>query len=207
MKHKDYFAYPQLLLLLLAMVLSACGAHEYRLRRAKLLYHQGQLLQTQGKIEEATKKFEASLALSRREGFRPGIAHNLNELAIIKVSKGEYVKARQLLEEALGIYKSLRMSAEVSKVMNNLAITYLEQGDPKGALTAYNELLQWDKATGNILGQLIVLYNMGEIYEEYLNQPCQAKPHFEAAFHLALSLGRRKLAKKIRHKISSLNCQ
>ncbi len=192
----------------LVTLLCSCGIHAYRLRRAKQLYHQGQLLEDQGKTEDAYKKFQASLSLARKAHYRPGIAHNLNELAIIKTSKGQYEEARRLLREALKIYKELDMKPQVSKVLNNVAITYLRQGDIKDTLLTYQKLLKWDNSIGNKMGQLVVLYNTAQIYERYLNQPCNAKACYEKARLLAISLRRRKLAKTIELKIERLlNCK
>ena len=189
-------------------LLCSCGIHAYRLRRAKQLYYQGQILEDQGKTEDAYKKFQASLSLARKENYRPGIAHNLNELAIIKTSKGEYESARRLLREALEIYKELDMKPQVSKVLNNIAITYLRQGDIKNTLLTYQKLLKWDHSIGNKMGQMVVLYNTAQIYEEYLNQPCNAKMQYEKALALAISLKRWKLARTIKRKIKeSLNCK
>jgi len=94
-------------------------------------------------------KFEKSLSLAREAGFKAGMAHNLNEMAIIHTARGEYAEARELLAEAVEIYKEFNMEPEVSKSLNNVAVTYVKERDFKEAVSRYEELLTWDGKTDN----------------------------------------------------------
>ena len=89
----------------LMLLMTAC-AGDYARKRAEVYYLQGQSLVNRGDTERAIKKFEKSMALSEKTGFDAGIAHNLNELAIIHTNRGEFDKARAKLNEALKIYRS-----------------------------------------------------------------------------------------------------
>ncbi|MCB2147616.1 MAG: tetratricopeptide repeat protein [Deltaproteobacteria bacterium] len=112
---------------LIAILLSAC-AGDYARKRAEYYYLQGQSLANQGQTERAIKKFEKSMDLSEKTGFVAGIAHNLNELAIIHTTAGEFDAARSELSRALDIYRSLDMKPEVSKTLNNISQTYAREG-------------------------------------------------------------------------------
>ena len=140
-----------LLFILIAslMLLAGCVSTAGKMRWAEQLYQNGQYLAAKGKDEAAVKKFEKSLKLSREIDFSPGVAHNLNELAIYHTANKEYEKARLLLKEAITIYREEGMASEVSKAMNNLAISYMREGNIGKAMEQYNVLLDWDRQTGN----------------------------------------------------------
>ena len=102
-------------LLVSLFLMTSCSPRSFQIRRAERLYKEGQTFSVKGKEEEAMVKFEKSLSLARKAGFSAGVAHNFNEMAIIHTSKGEYIRARELLTEALEIYRETHMTPEVSK--------------------------------------------------------------------------------------------
>jgi len=108
--------------------------------------------------------------ISGIRSFLAGVAHNLNEIAIYQTNKSKFVEARKLLFEALDIYRGEDMVVEVSKTMNNLATTYLREGKWSRAMVRYEELLVWDRQTGNRLGEGITLYNMGLLNGKWLGK-------------------------------------
>ncbi len=160
---------------------TGCVSTAGKLRWAEQLYKNGQYLASKGKEEAAVEKFEKSLKLSREIGFSAGIAHNLNELAIYHASRKDYEKARALLFEAIAIYREEGMAPEVSKAMNNVANTYMREGKIGKTFEQYNELLDWDRQTGNLLGEAITLYNMGSLYERYIGDKKKASERYVIA--------------------------
>jgi len=171
------------------------------MKQAERFYGQGQFLVSEGKLEEATLNFERSLLLSRKAEYKPGIVFNLNEMAIIHTAKGDVKKARELLSEALAISKELNMAPEVSKAMDNIAKTYWKEGNYGEALNHYQELLQWDRKTGNELGEGISLYYMGIIYERHLHQPEEAREYYLQALTIFEKLGKEKYIKAVKKRI------
>jgi len=189
------------LFLLALLYLPACSPRPYQIKRAEVLYNKGQILETKGHLDEALTKFNESIALAEKAGFRPGVANNLNEIAIIATNRGEFVRARELFTRALGIYKEMGLNSDVSKSLNNIALTYLKELDFEGALKEYRELLQWDKETGNLLGNVITLNNMGFIYERYLGRAEEARRTYREALEIAGQLGNRKYIELLRKKL------
>ena len=182
----------------------SCSTRPYRMKRAKRLYRQGQLYLSKGNQEKAIKKFEESLSLSRDIGFKPGVAHNLNEMAIIKTIGGEHVKARELHTEAMDIYKQLNMKPEVSKSLNNIAGTYVRERNFKEAIKQYEDLLNWDKETNNELGVAITLNNMGLIYQNYLRQRSEAKRKYSEALSILKKLGNREFIQMVEKNLATV---
>jgi len=187
--------------LLAPLSLSGCSLQSYQIKRAEVLYNTGQILETKGHVDEALAKFNESMALAEKAGFSPGVANNLNEIAIIATTRGEYARARALFSRALGIYKEMGWKFEVSKSLNNIALTYLKELDFNGALRGYRELLKWDENTGNRLGNVITLNNMGFIYERYLGRAEEARISYRKALEIARQLGNRKYIEVLQKKL------
>ena len=181
----------------------SCSTRPYRMKRAKRLYRQGQLYLSKGNQEKAIKKFEESLSLSRDIGFKPGVAHNLNEMAIIKTIGGEHVKARELHTEAMDIYKQLNMKPEVSKSLNNIAGTYMRERNFKEAIKQYEDLLKWDRQTQNKFGVGITLYNIGLIYQNHLRRYEDAKKKYLEALAVFHELGHEKYIQLVEQNLAN----
>ncbi|MGP8331749.1 MAG: tetratricopeptide repeat protein, partial [Methanosarcinaceae archaeon] len=97
------------------LLMTSCTPRFMQIRRAELLYKKGQVYLSEGEEAKAIIKFEESLLLAMKAGFNTGVAHNLNEIAIIHTSRGEYIKAREALARAIAIYGAANMKPEASK--------------------------------------------------------------------------------------------
>ncbi len=179
MSVKYPFAFYFSLLIFSLFCLSCSSLHHQS--PAEKLYLEGQSFLVQGKGPAALSCFKQSLALARMDGFQAGIAHNLNEIAIYQTEMQNFVEARKLLTEALGIYRSEGMAGEASKAMNNIANTYIREGKWSEAMNCYGELLAWDRQTANHLGEGITLYNMGLLDGKWLKRPNSAHRRLRAA--------------------------
>lgn len=171
-----------------------------QIRRAELLYKKGQVHLSKGEETKAIARFEESLSLAMEAGFKTGVAHNLNEMAIIHTARGEYVKARDALARAIEIYGAANMKPEVSKSLNNMAVTYMREQDFKEALNRYEELLTWDRKTNNDLGAAITLNNMGIIYEHHLREREEAQRKYSEALKIFRKLGNERYIRAVEKK-------
>jgi tetratricopeptide (TPR) repeat protein len=187
------------------MFTPGCVTSSGKMHWAERLYQEGQLLVTRGKNEAAVEKFKKSLALCREINFSAGVAHNLNELAIYYTVQKEYEQARALLDEAISIYRGLEMAAEVSKAMNNMALTYMREGRIQKALERYTELLEWDHQTNNRLGEAITLYNTGSIYEKYLADYKEAQRKYTAALQYFQQLQNEEYARTVEESLARVS--
>jgi tetratricopeptide (TPR) repeat protein len=187
----------------LFMVVS-CSLTSNKIRHARILYEEAQLLSNQGRTNKALAKFEKSLALAKEVEFQAGAAHNLNEMAIIYSSKGDQAGARQFLNEALEIYKELEMNPEVSKCLNNIAISYTRERNFPETLKTYEELLEWDRATHNDLGAGITLNNMGLILEGHFDNQKQAREYYLEALEIFESLGKEKHIQAVKKNLGEM---
>jgi tetratricopeptide (TPR) repeat protein len=185
------------------LIITSCSLRSARIRRAELLYRKGQILLSKGKSEEALVKFQDSLSLAKEAGFKRGVAHNINEMAIIHTSKGNYLKARESLTEAIEIYKEVNMEPEISKSLNNIALTYMREHDFKEALNQYEALLEWDRKTHNQLGLAITLNNMGLIYDRHLGEHREAQRRYLQALQIFRELGKEEYIESVERNMGS----
>ena len=140
------------------------------------------------------------MAMARGAGYMAGVAHNLNELAIIHTNRGEYEKARELLTEMIKIYKDLEMKPEVSKSLNNMAVTYVRERRFQEAFKWFDELIKWDRKTGNELGVAITLYNMALIYHQHLGMDEKAEECLAKAMKIFKETGNEDYIQRIQRK-------
>ncbi len=178
-------------------LITSCSSSFVHTRRAKILYQQGQDFFFEGERDKAAIKFEESFAWAQKAGFKPGIAHNLNQMAIIHTFKGEYDTARKKLIQAVEIYKELGMQPEASKALSNIAITYVKKGEFAKAIVQYEKLLEWDRKIKNYLGMGIALNNMGLIYENHLGKPKEAQKSYLRAMKILKESGNEKYIKSV----------
>jgi Flp pilus assembly protein TadD len=129
-------------------------------------YGQGLSYLEQGQLENAQRVFE-SLAQSHPDGIE---VHNT--LGVIYRRRGmldnsiaEYRKAIVLSESLTATASGRTVSAEV---YNNLAIAHREHGDFRKAEEAYQKSI---KLNPNFAA---AYYNLGVLYDLYLNQPSDA---------------------------------
>ena len=186
------------------VVIASCSLTSNKIRHARILYEEGQLLSNQGQTDKAFAKFEKSLALAREAEFQAGAAHNLNEMAIIHSLRGDHAGARGLLNEAMEIYREMEMNPEVSKCLNNIAISYTRERNFPETLKVYEELLQWDRATHNDLGAGITLNNMGLILEAHFNNQEQAREYYLEALEIFEKLGKEKQIQAVKENLGEM---
>jgi tetratricopeptide (TPR) repeat protein len=198
--HMEYCKLTILFLICLFLITS-CSTRPYRMKRAERLYRQGQLYHQKGQLDKAIQKLEESLSLAEMIGFEAGVAHNLNEIALVHLTKRECSRSREMFSESLAIYEKLNMGPEISKTLNNIASTYLGERNFKGAIKKYEELIEWDKKQNNDLGVALSLYNIGVIYQNHLKQHQEAQKYYSEALKLFKKLGKEKYIRLLEQNI------
>lgn len=180
----------------LVLLFFGCSLKKIDNKRAMFLYQDGMKLSSQGNFDGAIEKFDQSIAISEKHGFAFGVAHNYNEIGNIYTYKKQFNIARQYFQKALAIYQEKNMATEISKSMDNIAKTYMRQGDYPRALVQYETLLSWDKTSNNTIGTGITAFNIGLLCEKYILDFKKAKTAYEQALEIFLKLNRKKEAKE-----------
>lgn len=180
------------------LVSVGCSTKKINNKRAMFLYQDGIKLAADGNFDKAMDKFNQSIAISEENGFNSGVAHNYNEIGNVYTYKQKYDIARSYFENALAIYKEQNMAPEISKCIDNIAKTYLRQGDFPNTLKQYERLVAWDFESGNMLGAGITNYNMALICEKYIRAYNKAGDYFQAALDIFIQIKREKEAQQAR---------
>ncbi|MCK5404432.1 MAG: tetratricopeptide repeat protein [Desulfobulbaceae bacterium] len=193
-----------LFILILLLPLCSCSHKQYQMKKAEYLYKTGQRYVSKGEEQKGLRAFERSLALAREAEFEAGVAHNLNEMGILRTARGEYDVARELFSEALAVYRKLEMHPEISKTLNNIALTYVQEMRYGMAVNQYEELAEWDGATGNDLGMAIALFNMGQVLEKNLQKNKEARANYEEALAVFKKLNNDRYIQVVQQKLLTL---
>ncbi len=191
MHYSSYVRDPRIVfgLFVIFVLSSGCSTQPYKMKRAERLYREGQMYLAKGDQEKAMTRFQHSVEMAEMSGYKPGIAHNLNEMAIIHTARGEFDKARELLKQSLGMYRELNMAPEISKTLNNIAITYVKGREFQKAVDQYEELIAWDIQTNNELGVGVTLYNQGVVLQNHLARIEQGRGKYQEALEIFKRLG------------------
>ncbi len=155
--------------------------------QAQALNGAGSLAAGQGDYERARTCYQASLALRRDRGDRPGIATTLNNLGNVALSLGDSPQAIQLYQESLALRRDLGDGPGIATTLNSLGNVALTQGDYAQATHLYEESLALRRAAGDQQGIARALGNLGLIHL-YQDDTERAAPLIEESLaHIARS--------------------
>ncbi len=181
-----------------------CSSKKINNKKAMFLYQDGMQLSSKGDFDKAIAKFNKSIKICEKNGFISGTAHNYNEIGNIYTYKKQFDIARVYFQKALTIYRDNNMATEVSKSFDNIAKTYLRQGNYRQSLKEYEKLAAWDMKSNNLLGAGITKFNMALLCEKYIKDYKKAKQLFGESLNIFIDLKRDKEAKEARKGIKRM---
>jgi Flp pilus assembly protein TadD len=76
--------------------------------------------ESRGDYEKATELYEESMDLFREQGDKQGLAHCLNNLAMMVYSHGDLGRAAKLTEESVALLRDLGARGDVALGLCNL---------------------------------------------------------------------------------------
>jgi predicted ATPase/DNA-binding XRE family transcriptional regulator len=104
-----------------------------------------------GRLDEARATGARALASSRACEDSWGVAHCLNQLGLIEMSRADFSAGRDLLEQALAGMKALGDDLGTSRGLGNLAELEFADGEPEKALRLANETLELASIGRNLI--------------------------------------------------------
>ncbi len=142
-----------------------------RAGQARVVNDMAVALISQGRLSEARKMAEESLAIFRGIGAQGGVvASALNSIARILNAQGDFQGAEKLFQQALSTYREVGNKGGEAAALNNIAVTLKSRGDLNGSRRRYEQALAIDREIGNRHGEAstlnniaIVLHDQGEI--------------------------------------------
>lgn len=159
-------------------------------RRIDALHLHGSLLTTIGRYDEARSAFVEMLRAAWRIGARNKGGAALNRLARIHRQRGEDVKAEQLCERALDLFRAAGDLRGVASTLDDLAQISRLRGDVDRAFAAASEALEIRRSHADVRGESVSLMTLGSI--DYARGELDAAEQlFQSAREIRESIGDR----------------
>jgi tetratricopeptide (TPR) repeat protein len=111
------------------LALPESSAPELASYRAKLLNDAGNYAYNQADLPTALRLYQQSFELRRDLNDEPALAGSLNNLSLVARARGEYARARDLLEQALAINQKVGKRLWEAMNYNNLGLCALAEGN------------------------------------------------------------------------------
>jgi predicted ATPase/class 3 adenylate cyclase len=158
---------------------------------ARLLWCAGMFSWVQGDNERALVCYRESLALARASGDPLATAMAAGDLGLAMQRDGDFSGATRLLEEALALYRQLRLTWRVSWALRNLARVAADQGDLGRAAGLLDESLALAQQAEDERGIALCLNEMGSVACA-MDQYERALPLLEQALGRLRDLGEKR---------------
>ncbi len=147
-----------------------------------------QKLLSEGKTDEAEKKFAELLAVSQKQDNPGGVAANLSGLAFIDMQRGKLDDGIKKLEKAMTMAEKTGNPVQISSIYNSLGAAYVEKDKRKKAVVYYRKALELDEISGNHLGKATTLNNIGKLLS-LEGETKQAMRYYTESMRIFIALG------------------
>jgi tetratricopeptide (TPR) repeat protein len=128
------------------------------------LYNMAVVVEKTGRLAEALRLFEESLAICERLGHLPGKAAALMGIAAVYFHRGETSQALQRYGQCLAVKRELGDEPGEASVLNNLGNVHLWLGETDEAIRLLEEALRLRKRLGDAPGEASTLDNIAAVY-------------------------------------------
>ncbi len=117
-----------------------------------------------GKLDDALRSLQDSLAIKQKLGLKRGIADSLEMIGSTYLSLGKSDLALKNYNDALAVRKDIGDKAGTGDVLNDLGQCYTERGQYDDALKLFKQALQVEVDVGDENNKGMVLNNIGNTY-------------------------------------------
>ena len=111
-------------------------------------------------------------------------SHGLYVGAGLADGQGNYVEARNMLEECLQLRRGLGEPVDIAATLSTLSLVQLHSGDAASALKGEAEALEIFRQIGDRIGEAIGLLHLGQIHA-YAGDDCKAREFIEQCVAIA----------------------
>ena len=116
-----------------------------------------------GRLKNATSRYEQALSIFRRTEDHPGCAFVLQHLAQIKLELGEFDQAKELLSDALRMCRTARCERIEAQVLQRTGEACVATGELDRALETFELALAMIRDIGDPIGEAYVLHGIGVV--------------------------------------------
>ncbi|UCC12196.1 MAG: tetratricopeptide repeat protein [candidate division WOR-3 bacterium] len=167
--------------------LQLARAMNERQREGILLCIQAQIYRNMGQYNKTLTLAGESVDIFKKLN-DPHLAECINLMGDAHQFHGEYDKAMQCYEEALGMHHRKHNRNGVAQVINNIGMVHLNKGDLTNALKYFKDALVIINETGHRQFEAIITGNIGSIMNELGNHRV-ALQYFEDALKILRKIG------------------
>ena len=136
----------------------------YRYGLAVALNFQGWILE-QDDYRRSIEKYNQSLEISKKEGFKKLQSSSLNNLSIVFSVMGEFNKSIACLLQFLKLAEEMDDDMRKAVALNNIGLRYHDMGNPEIALGYYNRAQKLNLKTGATDRYATNLSNISNAYQ------------------------------------------
>ncbi len=144
----------------------------------------------QGKHQQALKKLQQVLTITRKNGDRKLEATTLTGIGFVYNSIGQLQEALKYYNQALPISREVGDRPGEATTLNNIGEVYNSIGQPQSALKYLNQALPISREVGDRPGEATSLNNIGLVYDS-IGQPQSALKYYNQALPISREVGDR----------------
>jgi predicted ATPase len=150
----------------------------------------GRLYRDTGRLDEAGKHLDASLALFESAEDERGIASTIDDIGKLSWLRGDYAAALEATKKALAARRRLGDRRSIALSLNNLGLVYQDSGKFQLALDSFEQALRIRREIGDLVGVTISLNNLGTVAQDQRDD-VRARTLFLEAYEVAKETGDR----------------
>lgn len=154
------------------------------------LFYKATTLDIMGRCREAIPLYEEGLKLAQKQGDQKAVAGYYVNLGTAFHTLGQLDQALANDLAAYELFKNLDLKQNLSKVLNNIAIIYRNQGKPDRAEAIYKESLAIKETLRDTLGMAVSFQNLASLINTH-NRENEAFDYLQKALHIFENLGRK----------------
>ena len=124
-----------------------------------------------------------AMQLSVKVNYAKGIGDAYNNTGWAYYSKGDLIRAKELINKALDRFKKMRIKEFIAVPLANLATIYVDESDYPHGLSLYAEAFKYLEEAGDKTRAAEMLFSMGRIYNLEKN-PAKARNYFQQAYDI-----------------------
>jgi len=153
---------------------------------AEALNIQGRILEQQDQ-ERSIQKYNQSLVISKKQGYKKLQSSTLNNLSIVYAMMGEYNKSIENLLQLLKLAEEMGDEMRKAVALNNIGLRYHDMGNPEIALSYYDRARKINLRTGASGRYATNLSNIGNSYQVMWRNNKSEKYFYDSALTYQLN--------------------
>jgi tetratricopeptide (TPR) repeat protein len=161
-------------------------------------------LSVRGHWDEAIQRGEQAVKAAQAMKNEWCVAMFAGNSAIIRQSRGEYERARNLLKQSLNVFRRLGSESNIAAALHQLGMIAQDQGEIEEARRLYKESLEITKKLGDQSGIALTLHQLGIIAQNE-GETEEARQLYKGSLEITKKLGDQSVIARTLHQLGRLS--